>query len=104
MAYTLHIGEKNYSSWSARPWILMRGAGIPFGERLVSLRPDAENAARFGHLPAGGGPAPAATPERRRARRHRTRRRALDRDAPPVRRERAAPLRRLHRRRRVLRA
>jgi glutathione S-transferase len=57
MAYTLHVGEKNYSSWSARPWILMRGAGIPFAERLVSLRADAEKATRFGHLPAGRVPA-----------------------------------------------
>ncbi len=53
MAYTLHIGEKNYSSWSARPWILMRQANIPFTERLVSLRADAEKAARFARLPAG---------------------------------------------------
>ncbi len=53
MAYTLHIGEKNYSSWSARPWILMRQAGLPFAERLVSLRPDAGKAARLGALPGG---------------------------------------------------
>ena len=32
--YTLHIGNKNYSSWSLRPWILMRELGIPFTERL----------------------------------------------------------------------
>jgi glutathione S-transferase len=53
MAYTLHVGEKNYSSWSARPWILMRQAGIPFTERFVSLRPDAGKAARFAGLPGG---------------------------------------------------
>jgi len=53
MAYTLHIGEKNYSSWSARPWILMRQAGIPFGEHLVSLRPDSDKSARMARLPAG---------------------------------------------------
>jgi glutathione S-transferase len=52
MAYTLHIGEKNYSSWSARPWILMRQAAIPFTERLVSLS-TAGKAARLGALPAG---------------------------------------------------
>ncbi len=57
MAYTLHIGEKNYSSWSARPWILMRQAGIPFSEHLVSLRPDADKAARFAKLPGGRVPA-----------------------------------------------
>jgi glutathione S-transferase len=53
MAYTLHVGEKNFSSWSARPWILMRQAGIPFTERVVSLQADAGKAARFAALPAG---------------------------------------------------
>jgi glutathione S-transferase len=32
--YTLHIGNKNYSSWSLRPWVLMQTLGIPFEERL----------------------------------------------------------------------
>jgi glutathione S-transferase len=53
MSYTLHIGEKNYSSWSSRPWILMRQAGIPFTERLVSLLSDAGKVARFAALPGG---------------------------------------------------
>jgi len=53
MSYTLHIGEKNYSSWSARPWILMRQAGIPFTERVASLAQDAGKAARFAALPGG---------------------------------------------------
>lgn len=34
---TLVIGTKNYSSWSLRPWILMRHLGIPFTERLIHL-------------------------------------------------------------------
>jgi glutathione S-transferase len=32
---TLYIGNKNYSSWSMRPWVLMRQAGIAFDEVLV---------------------------------------------------------------------
>lgn len=32
MALQLIIGNKNYSSWSMRPWVLMRQAGIPFEE------------------------------------------------------------------------
>ncbi len=32
--YTLYIGNKNYSSWSLRPWVLMRSLGIPFEEKL----------------------------------------------------------------------
>lgn len=31
----LYIGNKNYSSWSMRPWVLMRQAAIPFEERFV---------------------------------------------------------------------
>jgi glutathione S-transferase len=37
MALTLVIGNKNYSSWSLRPWIAMKTAGIAFEERLISL-------------------------------------------------------------------
>jgi glutathione S-transferase len=32
---TLYIGNKNYSSWSFRPWIALTAAGIPFEEVLV---------------------------------------------------------------------
>jgi glutathione S-transferase len=31
----LYIGNKNYSSWSMRPWVLLRQAGIPFEEIKV---------------------------------------------------------------------
>lgn len=31
----LFIGNKNYSSWSMRPWVLMRHAQIPFEEVMV---------------------------------------------------------------------
>ena len=37
MALRLIIGNKNYSSWSMRPWIAMKVAGIPFEEELISL-------------------------------------------------------------------
>lgn len=33
--YQLHIANKNYSSWSLRPWVLMRTLDIPFEERLT---------------------------------------------------------------------
>jgi glutathione S-transferase len=32
--YELYIGNKNYSSWSLRPWVLLRARGIPFTEHL----------------------------------------------------------------------
>ena len=31
----LYIGNKNYSSWSMRPWVLLRQAGIAFEEKPV---------------------------------------------------------------------
>ena len=34
---TLIIGNKNYSSWSMRPWVLMRELGIPFAEHLLKF-------------------------------------------------------------------
>ncbi len=33
--YELIIANKNYSSWSMRPWVLMRALGIEFTERLL---------------------------------------------------------------------
>lgn len=33
--YQLVIGNKNYSSWSLRPWVLLKARGIPFRETLV---------------------------------------------------------------------
>jgi glutathione S-transferase len=33
--YELYIANKNYSSWSLRPWVLMRELAIAFHERLV---------------------------------------------------------------------
>jgi glutathione S-transferase len=34
---TLVIGNKNYSSWSLRPWLVLKQAGIPFAERYIPL-------------------------------------------------------------------
>jgi glutathione S-transferase len=50
---TLVIGNKNYSSWSLRPWLLLRQAGIPFEEvRIPLYGPDsAAQIARYS--PAG---------------------------------------------------
>ena len=31
----LYIGNKNYSSWSMRPWVLLKQAGMPFEEVKV---------------------------------------------------------------------
>lgn len=34
MTYTLITANRNYSSWSLRPWLLMKALGIPFEDRL----------------------------------------------------------------------
>lgn len=34
---TLHIGNRNYSSWSLRPWIAFRHLGIDFETRVLPL-------------------------------------------------------------------
>ena len=38
--YYLYIGNKNYSSWSLRPWVLMKTLGIGFNEKLVPFNAD----------------------------------------------------------------
>ena len=53
MALLLLIGNKNYSSWSLRPWIAMKVAGIAFAEQVISL--DASDfKARVGQISATG--------------------------------------------------
>ena len=41
MAYTLITANRKYSSWSLRPWVLMKALGIPFEDRLEQFsKPD----------------------------------------------------------------
>src|SRR5437899_3769101 len=49
----LVIGNKNYSSWSMRPWVLMREAGIAFEEVQLKFGPDAKPRGIEGYLVAG---------------------------------------------------
>jgi glutathione S-transferase len=37
--YRLYIANKNYSSWSLRPWVLMRECGIAFEEQVTPFIP-----------------------------------------------------------------
>lgn len=48
----LILGNKNYSSWSLRPWIAMRQAGIAFEEEVVRLDFDGEGGTSNAHLKA----------------------------------------------------
>lgn len=51
----LVIGNKNYSSWSMRPWVLMRQLGLPFEE--VKLRLDFNDSSAFRQAVAQYSPA-----------------------------------------------
>jgi glutathione S-transferase len=53
MALRLIIGNKNYSSWSLRPWIAMKTAGIPFDEIVIPLYRDGSAEQILAHSPAG---------------------------------------------------
>ncbi|MGJ4997114.1 glutathione S-transferase family protein [Bradyrhizobium sp. HKCCYLS3077] len=55
MTLKLVIGNKNYSSWSMRPWLALRGAGIAFEEIVIPLYTDdpADKARILAHSPAG---------------------------------------------------
>lgn len=37
MALKLYIGNYNYSSWSLRPWLVLRKAELPFEEEVIDL-------------------------------------------------------------------
>ena len=49
----LIIGNKNYSSWSMRPWIAMKVAGIPFEEDIISLYVDGSREEILKRSPGG---------------------------------------------------
>jgi len=53
MTLRLIIGNKNYSSWSLRPWIAMKAADIAFDETVISLYVEGSEAAIRAHSPAG---------------------------------------------------
>jgi glutathione S-transferase len=53
MALKLIIGNKNYSSWSLRPWIAMKVAGLAFDEVLLPLYEPGSRAQVLKYSPAG---------------------------------------------------
>jgi len=57
MTYRLVIGNKNTSSWSLRPWLAMRHAGLSFGEVNINLRDPDAKAQILAQSPAGKVPA-----------------------------------------------
>jgi glutathione S-transferase len=53
MTLKLIIGNKNYSSWSLRPWIAMKVAGIPFEEQVIPLYQPGSREQILKYSPAG---------------------------------------------------
>lgn len=55
--YTLFVGNKDFSSWSLRPWLAMKMAKLPFAETPVVLRTPETKANILAHSPSGKVPA-----------------------------------------------
>ena len=53
MQYTIVIGNKNYSSWSMRPWLVLDHFGFEFEEVLVPLDQEDTKATLLTYTPAG---------------------------------------------------
>ncbi len=60
MTLRLFIGNKAYSSWSMRPWLLMRHFGLPFEEVVIPLDQPQTQVELLRHSPTGKVPALAA--------------------------------------------
>ena len=56
----LFIANKAYSSWSMRPWLVMRHFGLPFDEEVIPLDTPTTRSAILRHSPTGKLPALAA--------------------------------------------
>ena len=55
--FTIYIGNKNYSSWSFRAWLIVKQAGIAFEEVLIPLYEAQSRTEILRHSPSGKLPA-----------------------------------------------
>ena len=51
--YTLITANRNYSSWSLRPWLLMKALDIPFADRIEPFAQPANYEAFRAFSPTG---------------------------------------------------
>jgi glutathione S-transferase len=49
----LVIGDRNYSSWSLRPWLAIKQAGLPFEEIFIRLRDSGTRTEIYKYSPSG---------------------------------------------------
>jgi len=50
---TIYIGNKNYSSWSLRPWLVLKASGLDFAEVMIPLDTPTTKAEILRHSPSG---------------------------------------------------
>lgn len=53
MPLTLHVGNKRYSSWSMRPWVLLKALDIPFEDQVHFMGGDFRARAIASFSPSG---------------------------------------------------
>jgi len=54
---TIYLGNKNYSSWSLRPWLALKQTGAAFAEELIPLSEAATRSTILRYSPSGRVPA-----------------------------------------------
>ena len=57
MSMTIYLGNKNYSSWSLRPWLALKHTGAPFEEVVIPLDQPDTHSRILRHSPSGRVPA-----------------------------------------------
>src|SRR6201987_3070849 len=55
--FTIYLGNKNYSSWSLRPWLVLKQTGVPFDEIGIPLYEATSKATIMKYSPSGTVPA-----------------------------------------------
>ncbi len=55
--FTIYLGNKNYSSWSLRGWLMLKQTGAAFAEELIPLDEAATRPSILRHSPSGKVPA-----------------------------------------------
>jgi glutathione S-transferase len=55
--FTIYLGNKNYSSWSLRPWLALKHTGAPFEEVVIPLGEPTTRATILSYSPSGRVPA-----------------------------------------------
>ena len=53
----IYLGNKNYSSWSLRPWLALKQTGVEFDEELIPLSEATTRSTILRYSPSGRVPA-----------------------------------------------